>query len=181
MSSKEYINFITLKEEISVNFEKSTSFISGTYPAFSSKLLVLTYIYCIYGPVSPLKLSIASQSNISSLILLLYKSLNITAPTPIFLAISSLFSRFGFFSSIICVTLLIASFSKSSNFITFPSLVDILPVFNCTIPKGTCTSPFVYFSSKFKCLATSNICLKCNICSYEVTYIALSKSYVLAL
>ena len=25
MSSKEYINFITLKEEISVNFEKSTS------------------------------------------------------------------------------------------------------------------------------------------------------------
>ena len=29
--------------------------------------------------------------------------------------------------------------------------------------------------------ATSNICSKCNICSYEVTYIALQKSYVLAL
>ena len=98
------------------------------------------------------------------------------APIPTFLAISSLFSKSGFFSSIIFFALWIDSFNKSSNFTTLPSLVDIFPVGSNTIPKETCSNPFVYFSSNPNNLATSNTCLKCNTCSYEVTYNALSKS-----
>ena len=122
-----------------------------------------------------------SQSKTSSLIILFDKSLNITAPIPTFLAISSFPSIFGFFSSIIAFALVTASFKISSNFIKVPSLVDIFPVFSLTIPYGTWIKPFVYFSSKSRNLATSNTCLKCKFCSYATTYIHLSKSYVLAL
>ena len=122
-----------------------------------------------------------SQSNTSSFILDADKSLKITAPIPTFFATSSLFSNSGFFCSIISLALEIASFSNSSNLITLPSLVDIFPVGNNTIPNDTCSNPFVYFSSSPKSFATSNTCLKCNTCSYDVTYNALSKSYVLAL
>ena len=107
--------------------------------------------------------------------------MKIIAPTPTLRATSSLFSRSGFFSSIIAFALEIDSLSKSLNLMLVPSLVDIFPVGNNTIPNDTCSSPLVYFSSKPNNLATSKICLKCNTCSYDVTYNALSKSYVLAL
>ena len=74
----------------------------------------------------------------------------------------------------------IDSFKSSSNFTILPSLVDIFPVGNNTIPKETCSKPFKYFSSNPKYLAVAKTCLKCNTCSYEVTYNALSKLYVLA-
>ena len=172
---------IIFLESSSFSLDTSTSCIFGMYPAFSNTLFVRTQMYCTYGPVSPLKLSIISQSNISSFILLFDKSLNITAPTPTIFATSSLFSKFGFFSSIIFLLFSIASFNKSSSLIMFPSLVDILPVFNWTIPNGMCFNPFVYFSSIPRYLAVANTCLKCKACSYEVKYKALSKSYVLAL
>ena len=121
------------------------------------------------------------QSNTSSLILDADISLNITAPIPTFFATSSLFSNSGFFCSIISCALEMASFNKSSSLIILPSLVDIFPSGNNTIPNDTCSNPFVYFSSNPKSFATSNTCLKCSTCSYDVTYSALSKSYVLAL
>ena len=92
-----------------------------------------------------------------------------------------MFSSSGFFCSIIAFALEIASFSKSLSLILVPSLVDIFPVGNSTIPNATCSNPLVYFSSKPSNLATSNTCLKCSTCSYEVIYNALSKSYVRAL
>ena len=174
MLLKLYNWFIIFCESLSFNFSTFTSLAFGIYPAFSNTLFALTVVYWTYGPVSPLKFSIISQSNISSFILLFDKSLNMIAPTPTFFATSSLFSSSGFFLSIISLLFSIASFNKSSSFITFPSLVDILPVFNKIIPKGTWTNPFVYFSSNPKYLAVANTCLKCKICSYDVTYIALS-------
>ena len=154
---------------------------SNLFPDFPIMLFVLTYVYCIYGPVSPWKFKIVFQSKISSLILLFDKSLNITAPIPTFFATSSLFSSSGFFVSITVFALCIASSSKSSSFTTVPSLVDIFPVGRRTIPNETCSNPFVYFSSIPNNFAVSNTCLKCKFCSYDTTYKALSKSYVLDL
>ena len=62
--------------------------------------------------------------------------MNIIAPIPIFLATSSLFSRFGFFSSISDFAFSTASLNKSSNNTTSPFLVDNFLSANLTVPKG---------------------------------------------
>ena len=56
--SKLYINFIIFCEYSSDNSFICTPFNSGIFPAFSITLFVLTYVYCIYGPVSPWKFNI---------------------------------------------------------------------------------------------------------------------------
>jgi hypothetical protein len=53
---------------------------------------------CTYGPVSPSKLSIASQSNLTSLMREFLRSLKTIAETPTCSATSSAFGRSGFFS-----------------------------------------------------------------------------------
>ena len=84
-------------------------------------LFILTFTYCIYGAVSPVKSNTFSHTNTLSFISVVERFENINAPIPTFLATTAFSSSVSsFFSSNICFVLDIHSFIRSSTFTTFP-------------------------------------------------------------
>ena len=97
--------------------------------------------------------------------------MNINAPTAIFSATSSLFSKFGLFSFIPSKILSTDFFIKSSKITTSPFLVKFLLSLNLTNPNPTFIQSFAHWYSNNS--KTLNICLKYNDSGASVTYIHL--------